>query len=274
MCPLVKSCVLWHELPRDTNAWRRSAASPQELFLLEGSFACHRAWHLTLRNLGSSDPPQSPLSFCSCFSHRAFLVFHTLCVGTRALSTELSPSPHAACGWELTSWSPCACSPVRGTGAATLRYHSRCCEALFRRASRPTSARCRLDRAPWPCSAVEVAWFARPIPSRLLRVARLRLLTPAAVAASADQVPRGQRAPLDQFRTLLIDRSAKSVESSPPVLSGPGVAPASTSRHLTLLTHLETHLEALFVDMHCGLISIFTSRLSCPTIILIVSSQC
>ena len=61
-----------------------------------------------------------------------------------------------------------------------------------------------------------------PISPRLFRVAcaRLRLLTPAAVAASADQVPRGQWAPLDEFRTLLIDRSAESVESSLPVRGG------------------------------------------------------
>ena len=32
------------------------------------------------------------------------------------------------------------------------------------------------------------------------------------------------------------------------VVAGPGVAPASTSRQLTLLTHFETRLEALFVD--------------------------
>ena len=38
---------------------------------------------------------------------------------------------------------------------------------------------------------------------------------------------------------------------------------ASTSRQLTLLTHLKTHLEALFVDTHSRLISIFKSRLSC-----------
>ena len=60
------------------------------------------------------------------------------------------------------------------------------------------------------------------ISSRLFRVAcaRLRLLAPAAVAASADQVPRGQGAPLDEFSTLLIDRSAESVESSLPVRGG------------------------------------------------------
>ena len=43
-------------------------------------------------------------------------------------------------------------------------------------------------------------------------------------------------------------------------MAGPGVALANTSRHLTLLTHLGAHIEALFVDTHCGLISIFTSR--------------
>ena len=256
-----------HEGTHSGSALRRSAASPQELFLLEGSFACHRAWHLTLRNLGSSDPPQSPLSFCSCSSHGAFLVIHTLCVSTRALSTELFSSPHAACGWELTHWSPCACSPVRGTGAQPCGHHSRCCEALFRRASRPTSARCRLDRAPWPCSVVEVAWFTRPILFRLLRVARLRLLTPAAVAAYADQVPRGQRAPLDQFRTLLIDWSAKSVESSLPFRGGtwrrtrehqsPTHAADSSRdssrgslRRHALWIHLDLHVEAVMSYHH------------------------
>ena len=39
------------------------------------------------------------------------------------------------------------------------------------------------------------------------------LLTPAGVVAFADQAPRGQRVPLDNFRTLLIDLSAESVES-------------------------------------------------------------
>ena len=71
-----------------------------------------------------------------------------------------------------------ACTPVRSTGAATLRAPPTLCGALFPRASRPTSARCHCGRAPWPCSAVEATWLIRPITSRLLRVARLRLLTP------------------------------------------------------------------------------------------------
>ena len=111
-----------------------------------------------------------------------------------------------------------------------------------------------------PSVPSRAAWLARAIPSRLFRVARLRLLTPAAVAASAAQVPRGHWAPLDVFRTLLIFRSAESVESYLPVRGGPGVAPASTSRQFTLLTHLETHLEALCVDTLCQLISLFTSK--------------
>ena len=85
--------------------------------------------------------------------------------------------------------------------------------------------------------------------------------TPAAVAASADQVPRGQRAPLDEFRPLLIDRSAELVESSLPVR---GRTWRRSREHQSLAhsanSHLETHLEALFVDTHCGFVSIFTSR--------------
>ena len=56
------------------------------------------------------------------------------------------------------------------------------------------------------------------------------------------------------------------------VVAAPGVAPASTSRQLTLLTHLETHLEAFFADTPCQLISIFASKLSCLTNNLIISS--
>ena len=40
-----------------------------------------------------------------------------------------------------------------------------------------------------------------------------------------------------------------------------------------LLTDLETHLEGLFADTPCQLISIFASRLSCFVGIFIVSSH-
>ena len=66
--------------------------------------------------------------------------------------------------------------------------------ALLRRAFKLPSARCHWRRAPWPLFAGGVPWLIRPTPSRLLRVARLQLLIPAAVVAFADQVPRGQRA--------------------------------------------------------------------------------
>ena len=113
------------------------------------------------------------------------------------------------------------------------------------------------------------------ISSRPFRVTRLRLLTPAAVAVFADQVPRGQWVPLDQFSTLLIDRLAESVEFFLPSRSTKVWRRlASTSRQLTLLTHLNTHLEALFVVTHCRLISIFTSRLSCRAGTFVVGSRC
>ena len=100
----------------------------------------------------------------------------TVCV----LFSQSSSRLHNCCvGGTWFFWSPCQHS-VRGTGAATLRLLPTLCRALFPRAS------VHLDRAPWPCSAVEFAWLARPFPSRLLRVARarLRLVTPAVVAAS------------------------------------------------------------------------------------------
>ena len=106
----------------------------------------------------------------------------------------------------------CLHCPVRGTDVATQRAPLTLCEAWFSRASRPTSrtSSSRSCTVSW-VSAVEVTWLYGPISSRLLLVARLRLLALAAV----DQVPRGQPAPLDHFRTLLIDQSAELVESLP-----------------------------------------------------------
>ena len=138
-------------------------------------------------------------------------------------------------------------------------------------------------------------WLAKPIASRLFRVARLRPLTPTAVVAFADQAPRGQRVPLDQFRLLLIDKSAESVESFLPSRSRTWrrsrkhQSPAHTAnssrdssrgsrrrhplwthldfhveagvfcRHLrqfSPLTHLELRVEVHVVDTSCRLISI------------------
>ena len=96
--------------------------------------------------------------------------------------------------------------------------------------------------------------------ANLLVAVSRRLLTPAAVAAFADQAPRGQRVPLDQFRLLMIDRSAESVESFLSSRSRIWHRLESTSRQLTLLTHLKTHLEALLVVTHCESVSNFTLR--------------
>ena len=112
----------------------------------------------------SAASPQEPFA---CSFHRALLV-----------ST-------AVCGWDAVLLES-ACTPVRGTGTATLRVPPTLCRALFPRASGRRLHVVHLDRAPWPCSTVEFALLARPFLSRLLRVARarLRLVTPAAVAAS------------------------------------------------------------------------------------------
>ena len=57
---------------------------------------------------------------------------------------------------------------------------------------------------------------------------------------------------------LLIDRLAASVESFLPSRSRIWRRLASTSRQLTLLTHLKTHLETLLVVTHCEPVSYFT----------------
>ena len=102
---------------------------------------------------------------------------------------------------------------------------------------------------------------------------RLRLLTPAVVAAFGDQAPRGQRVPLDQFRLLLIDRSAESVESFLPSRSRTWRRLASTSRQLTPLTHLKAHLEALLVVTHSEPVLNFTLRFVSCLVLTVDSSQ-
>ena len=192
----------------------------------------------------------------------------------------------------LVVLSPCACPPVRGTGAATLRAPLTWWGLVFK-GFRPTSARCRWSRAPWLLLAGEFVWLARPLTSRLFRVARLRLPTPAAVTVFAFQEPRGQRVPLDHIRTLLIDLSAESVESFLPSRNRIWRRLASTSRQLTcwlsqdsswgscrrhycrlisicvsrfaslrrysLWTHLDLHVEAVMPCWH------FRRRLALPT---------
>ena len=180
---------------------------------------------------------------------------HTLCVWSLALSSELFPPPHTACGWDAVAFeSVCLLSRARHwrrTPAGTTHLVRPCFQGLQADVCTLSLVSCSV------ALAGEFVWLARPFPSRLFRVARLRLLTPA-VPSFTDQVPRGQRVPLDQFRTLLIDRSAESMESFLPSRSRIWRRLASTSRQLTLLTHLETHLEALFVVTHCEPVSYFT----------------
>ena len=192
-------------------------------------FSTRRAWLLAI----SSELLLTSNSMCdrSCFLTKLFFVFHTLCVDGTLV------------------WVESVCLHSRA------RHWCRNPEALLRRAFRQPSA-CVTG------VAGGVPWQIRPTPSRLLRVARLRLLTPVAVVASADQVPRGQRVPLDQFRTLLIDRSAESVESflpsrsrtwrrsrehgSPAHAADPSrdSSQGSHRRHAQW-THLDLHVEAI-----------------------------
>ena len=122
-------------------------------------------------------------------------------------------------------------------------------QGLVSQSFRPTSARC----SPRSCS---VALLCRRVRFVSLAISLSAVTCRTCTSATCDscsrrcitnQVPRGQRAPLDHFRLLLIDRSAESVESSPDC----------SRRELvclprTLLTHFETHLEALFVNTYCG----------------------
>ena len=131
-------------------------------------------------------------------------------------------------------------------------HHSRG-GALLRRAFRPASARCHWRRVPWPLLVGGVPWLT------VLHHDVLRLLQPSLHVLTRCRVVSGHHS----------TNSALSCR----VVAGPGVAPASTSRQLTLLTHLETRLEALFVDTPCQLISIFASRVSCLIDILIATSH-
>ena len=85
---------------------------------------------------------------------------------------------------------------ARHRGRCPRGHRSRSCEALFPRASRPTSLTSSLPS--------RAAWLIRPTSSRLLFVARLQLRTRLLQSSlhSLDLVPRGRRALLDQFRTV------------------------------------------------------------------------
>ena len=150
---------------------------------------------------------------CRLSASLGVFVFHTLCLGTRALSSEVLSSPHAVCGWD-------AC-------LVGVRVPALLCEILV----------------PQPCG-----------------------------------VP-GQQAALDQFRPLLIDQTAESVESfllsrsttwrrSREHQSPAHAAYSSRGSHRrhTMSTHLELHVGlsccggTFIVDSHCRLISSFVSR--------------
>ena len=116
--------VFAREGPHRGSVHRRSAASSQALFLLERSLTYHCAWHLRLteswmpfhlREVGSA------LTFLS--ESCAWLLAvtselrsspHSVCVVTRAPSTELLFSPLAARGWDAVVWeSVCLLSCAR-----------------------------------------------------------------------------------------------------------------------------------------------------------------
>ena len=229
-----------HESTHLGSVWRLSAASPQVLLLLKGSLTYHGAWRLRLVE-----------------GWLIFFSFPSAARGYLLPPPSFSPSPLAACGWDAVDLkSVCLLSRARHW-----RRNPACTTHVvspFSKGVRPTSARCHWSRAPWHLLAVEVSWFMTSISSRLFRVAcaRLRLLTLAAVAASAVQVPRGQGAPLDEFRTLLIDWSAESVESSLPVRGGTwhrtrehqsSVHSSDSSRDAS---HLALHVEAVMPSWH------------------------
>ena len=185
-------------------------------FLLEGNLSYHCAYRFPNAARGYLLSPLSFSVFTLCVSSLALcpqnlcVVFHTLYVALVALdASELLPPPTNCVWMGRCSESVCLFSRAKTLELQPCGYHSRG-EALFPRASgrRVHVVAGFVLHDP----AGNVLWLIKPTSSRLLLVARLRLLTPAA-AAFADQAPRGLRVPLDQFRLLLIDRSANSVES-------------------------------------------------------------
>ena len=153
---------------------------------------------------------------------------------------------------------------MRSTGAATLRAPPTLCGALFPRTSRPTSARCHCGRAPWPCSAVEATWLIRPIPSRLLRIARLRLLTPDFCSCCVLLT-----APLDQSRVSGIWWSLPCL-----FVAGsqrPRVASRKHSRYKALV---QKGLDVFLVGARFRLVSNLSSRFASVLLFSIPSLSC
>ena len=173
------------------------------------------------------------------FPQSLFVVFHPLCVSSHCSCLRALPSS-TGCVWmgRCCLESVCLLSRAR---------HWRRNLAGTTHVVRPCFQKLLVD----VCTLSLVSCFVTPLCRRctladqanlLAAVSRRqRLLTPAAVAAFADQAPRGQQVTLDQFRLLLIDRSAELVESFLPSRGRIWRRLASTSRQLALLTHLKTH---------------------------------
>ena len=143
----------------------------------------------------------------------SFVRLHTLFVWSLMLFPQSFSSLHVLrVDGTLLLWSPCACSPVRGTGAATPACTTHVVRPCFEGLSGRRLHVVNWSRAPWPLLASGVPWLIKPIRTQLFCIMMscdscrpsLHVLTP---------VPRGQRAQLDEFRALLIDRSAELVES-------------------------------------------------------------
>ena len=153
MCPLTTSddalALLWHEL------------------------FCLLAWSCVRPRRHSS---RLHLASLSC------ITTGTVCV----LFSQTSSRLHSCVWVRRGSIGVRACTPVRGNGAATLRVPPTLCRASFPRASGRRLHGVHLDRARVAFLCRRVRLVSLAVPSRLLRVARarLRLVTPAAVAAS------------------------------------------------------------------------------------------
>ena len=176
----------------------------QVLFMHERSLTYHCAWHLRLAE--SWMPFRLPAVGSRAargylLSPLSFACLHTLFVWSLVLLPQ-------RCGWDavvlesvcLLSFARQWCRNPTGT-THVVRHCFQGIQAnvcmLFPRAC-SVAVFCRrgcTGQSPLGCFALQ------------------RLATPAAVAAHADPVPRGQRAPLDDFRALLIDQSAELVES-------------------------------------------------------------
>ena len=157
-------------------------ASPQVLLLLKLSLTYHGAWRLRLVE-GCLLFFSFPIAARGCLlPPLSFSRLHTVCVWALVLCPQSFSSPHAACGWDAVV------------------LESVCLLLRARHSRRNPAGTTHVVR---PCfyglqallRAVEVSWFMTSISSRLSRVAcaRQRLLTPAAVAASAWSVGTTRR---------------------------------------------------------------------------------